>query len=121
MDLRVSLKYVYGHYLCSLAVQSAEVCYSLSLMVCGVSTCCFISMRGRGLDRVRCSVVRRKIRAHSLFVPSLQHISYTQNVRFGDVSCWHPALVISKLYLITEKKHQINDSCCSSMLRKLCE
>lgn len=120
MDLRVSLKYVYGHYLCSLAIQSAEVCYSLSLMVCGVSTCCFISMRGRGLDRVRCSVVRRKIRAHSLFVPSLQHISYTQNVRFGDVSCWHPALVISK-YLITEEKHQINDSCCSSMLRKLCE
>lgn len=94
MDLRVILKYVYGHYLCFLAIQSVEICWFSSLMVCSVNTC-FISMQGRSLDRVWYRVVQRKIWTHSLFVPSLQHISsYTQNVVFGHVSSWHPTLVI---------------------------
>lgn len=48
----MSLKYVYGHYLCSLALQSAEICYFSSLILRSVNTCCFIPTQGHGLNRV---------------------------------------------------------------------
>lgn len=55
-------------------------------MVCGVNMYCFISVQRCGLESVCCRVIWRKVQAHSLFVPLLQHISfYTKNVIFGNV------------------------------------